>query len=552
LGEAKGMDITMFKALIVDDEPQIRKGLRTIVPWESYGFVVVGEAVDGVEALTLAREQVPDLVITDVKMPRMNGMDLSRALRAELPDTQVLVLSGYNEFAFAKEALKFGVMDYLLKPVDPDELGRSLLQVYDHLWSGLQHRMKEKEKKNTLRDFFLSKLIKGEIHKDVIEAGSNYDIDLSGEQFIMMIVSIDRYGEFLLSLPGEEIGWKRYAMGNVIQELLPSKSYLFDISEQQFGILLCNCILPADEGLLQQANAMEIANRITECMISYVKESVTVGIGTMVNTPMEIRYAYQTAQKALEKRFYQDTLRVLMYDRQDDAKASSLGLSWDDQPLYQSIREGSAERIRLEVDRLLQSLDGQYMPLNRLKVTIISTIIRLAKMTEEYHGEWQSFFTGRYNEMEHILDQGYMKQLNDFLFDISWEISQYIYTVNNRKIDNRIREILEYMEQHYQNELNLKELSKLFYINTVYLGQLFKKETGEYFNDYINKVRIGHASRMLGETSLSAAAISEAVGYKYVDHFYRQFKLQYGVNPGEFRRNLMAKPSQTEGGVSGG
>jgi two-component system response regulator YesN len=522
----------MFKALIVDDEPQIRKGLRTIISWEKYGFVVVGEAADGMDALEVAREQHPDLVITDVKMPRMGGMDLSRELRVELPETQVLVLSGYNEFAYAKEALQYGVTDYLLKPVDPGELGRSLERVYDHLWSSLQDRMKEKEKAGALKDFFLNKLIRGEIYQDPIQAALKYEIQLKASRYGVMIVSIDRYGEFLLSLAGDEIGWKRFAISNVIQELLPVNSYLFDISERQFGVLLCETML------FGEAQCTEIAGRIADSMNKYVKENVTIGIGQLVEEPANIRQSYVTAQKALEKKFYLDTERVFNYDQQD-VVPSLLGMSWDDNGLFQAIREGSAERLRKETDLLLTPLEGRYVPLEKLKYSVMSTIIRLAKMTEEFHGEWQTFYTGKFNELENILEKGYIKQLIAFLYEISFRIIRHIETVNTKKIDSRVREMIDYIEQHYASDLNLKDLSKLLYINTVYLGQLFKKETGAYFNDYINKVRVGHASRLLAETTLSASDIAERVGYKYVDHFYRQFKLQFGMNPGEYRRNRL-------------
>ncbi|MFK7697297.1 response regulator [Paenibacillus sp. HJGM_3] len=528
----------MFKALIVDDEPQIRKGLRTIISWEQYGFTVVGEASDGMDALQAAREQQPDLVITDVRMPRMDGMELSRELRSVRPDTQVLVLSGYNEFAYAKEALRHGVADYLLKPVDPAELGRSLERMYDRLWGRLQQAMKEKEKAGALRQFFLNKLMRGEVYGDPVEAARKYGVRLQADRFAVMVVSIDRYGEFLVSLPGEEIGWKRYAIGNVIQELLPPNSYMFDLSEQRFGVLLTG----TEESVRQYGRAT--AERIAASTIQYVKEEVTVGLGETVQQPAMLRHGCQTALTALEHKFLVDTERVFVYDAQERSRPFE-EIPWDDTGLLQAIRDGAEARLLQETGRLLAPLEGRYAARDTVKYAVLSTIMRLAKMTEEFHGEWQALYTGKFRELERILEQGVMKQLNAFLYELGLEICRHIDTVRNRKTDSRVRDMIGYIEQHYASELNLKELSKLFYINTVYLGQLFKKETGEYFNDYINKVRIGHASRLLAETSWPAAEIAEKVGYKYVDHFYRQFKLTFGMNPGEYRRTLPGRGAQS-------
>ncbi|WP_127582818.1 response regulator transcription factor [Paenibacillus koleovorans] len=528
----------MFKALIVDDEPQIRKGLRTIIPWESYGFTVVGEAADGLEALRAAREQQPDLVITDVKMPGMGGMELSRELKAERPELQVLVLSGYNEFAFAKEAMQYGVADYLLKPVDPAELTRSLERVYDQLWNGLQERMQEKEKAGRLKDYFLNKLIRGEIYGHPVQEALKYEVQLIAESFAVVVISIDRYGEFLLSLPGEEIGWRRYAIGNVIQELLPANGYLFDVSEQQFGVLLASG--PEEKGVcdLLLRRARSFAELAAESVARYAKEQVTMGVGEVVRKPEDIRHAYRTALQALEMKFYSDAEFVFVYELSSDAidRAGSGTLPWDDAGLFPAIRDGAEDRLRSEIDRLLVPLYGKPIAKDTLKFAVVSTIIRLAKMTEEFHGEWQSFYTGKFGELERILEKGSLKQLNAFLLALGLQIAGHIDTLRTRKMDGRVREMLDHIEQHYSDDLNLKELSKLFFVNTVYLGQLFKKETGEYFNDYINKVRVGHACRLLKETGLSAAEIAERVGYKYVDHFYRQFKLLHGMNPGEFRR----------------
>ncbi|PYI53082.1 response regulator transcription factor [Paenibacillus flagellatus] len=525
----------MFKVMIVDDEPHIRKGLRTIIPWESFGFVVTAEAEDGAEALERAESHVPDVVITDIRMPRMDGIELSKELKSRFPDIKVLILSGYNEFAYAKEAMKYGVADYLLKPVDPEELGPILSDTYDRLWERLQHEMKERRRANSLKDFMIGKLIRGEVRRDVRQTAKEYGIALNGQSFRVLIVSMDRYGDMLLSLSGREIGLKRFAVANVLQELLDGGGELFELSEQQFGLLLTE---PAP---MERESIRRFAETIVDCVGRYVKESVTVAAGPVVSSSGELSASYSGALKALERKFFFDSEHVFVHEA-GEAPPSVPTVRWDDAALLKAVREGDAGRIAREAERLLGPLESRVVELEELKLHMMTTIIRLAKLFEEHHRDWQSFYKDKLAEMGRILEYESIPRLKTFLVDISMEIGRYVRTSPDGRADSRVRDIVSHIENRYMDELNLKELSKMFYVNAVYLGQLFKKETGEYFNDYMNKVRIRHAAALLTETELSAAEIAERVGYKYVDHFYRHFKHIHGVNPGEYRKKHASGP----------
>jgi two-component system response regulator YesN len=519
----------LFKILIVDDEPRIRIGMQTIINWENFGFVIVGEASNGVEALEQIALLEPNLVITDIKMPQADGLELARVLNNLHPDIQLLILSGYNDFSYAKEALRYGVTDYLLKPIDPLELGQTLEIVYNRLWQIGQQNLKEMEQLQSLKEIFLGKVVRGEILQNLLDAASTYEIALQGNQFCLLIVSIDRYGEFLISLPGEEIRLKRFAVRNVITEIVSNSGYVFEVSDQLFGILLTDPVQMVGDSLSL------LAEDIVDCTERYVKESVTIGVGSAVSHPLEIKNSYNQALKAMEQKFFFVMEHVFIY-KSGESAGGIPDILWDDDALLLAIREGSPERIAEETGRLIASLKLHYMTLSKLKYGVISTIIHLAKLTEEYHGDWQTFYTGKFSEAENIICHGDIQLLEQFLKQISLEICGYVESTKHRKSDNRIDDIIEHIEQNYMRDLNLKELSKLFYINKVYLGQLFKKKTGEYFNDYINKVRVKIAYRLLEQTALPISEIAERVGYKYADHFYRWFKQTYDMNPGELRK----------------
>ncbi len=396
----------MFRAIIVDDEPQIRKGLRTIISWETAGFVIIGEAADGDEALSLIARQPPDLVITDVKMPHKDGIELSRQIQRKYPDIAVLILSGYNQFTYAKEAMKYGVVDYILKPVDPEELMGILGQLYRKLSHSVQLKLENRQVVKTMKNALFGKLIRGELTAKPYEAAAAVGVELRNTDVYRMIaISVDRYDE-ILSVSGEELALKRFAIENVIGELIGSRGYLFEISERCYGCLAVESAADHEA----DGDLFRLADRMADAIQRYVKEPASVGVGSAV-TGIE-----QIQESCLE------ALQMAEYRRR--------GL-------------GDPEK--------------------------------------------------------------------------------------------RIRAAVEYVDSHYKNDLNLKGMARLFHYNAVYFGQLFKKETDYYFNDYLNQVRITHACRMLEQTDLSASEISERVGYKYVDHFYRHFKLIKGMTPGKYR-----------------
>ncbi|OXS62737.1 hypothetical protein B1A99_02465 [Cohnella sp. CIP 111063] len=398
--------IELFKAIIVDDEPQIRKGLRTIISWEAAGFALVGEAADGEEALSLIQREPPDLVVTDVKMPRKDGIELSKLIRERYPDTVVLILSGYNQFSYAKEAMKHGVVDYLLKPVDPVELASALGELREKLASSVRHKLESAKAAKTMRTALLGKWVRGESSSKHYGEAAALGVDVRSEAHYRMIVfSLDRYDE-IVAVSGDEIALKRFAIENVVEELLGDQGYLFEISDRYYGCLVAE----REEGYDGDRGVCRLAEQIPDTIHRCLKETVTLGVGSVVQGIEQIQESYVTALKMM-----------------DTGKNASTDT------------------------------------------------------------------------------------------------------------ENRIRAAIDYVGFHYMNDLNLKEMSRLFHYNAVYFGQLFRKETGLYFNDYMNQVRIEQACKLLEQTDFTAAEISEKVGYKYVDHFYRHFKQLKGLTPGKYR-----------------
>lgn len=525
----------MFKAIIADDELNLREGLATLIDWESNGFVIAGLAGDGVEALELIERQKPDLVITDIKMPRMNGLELCKALRQRGNDVKIVVLSGYNDFSYAKEAIEYAVKDYLLKPVDPSDLSAQIRSIFESLWDDLQAGLKKLERTATLRNHFLQKLV---LEKDVYHAESRaleYGISLHAPAYCMLTLEMERYGDMLLNLSGKEIALKKFAFRNVVEEILREQAsgYLFESAENQYSILLIGHTASS----LESPSIVKLANRIESSVRKYVKESVSIGVGIPVAALEQVNRSYQSSLKAMERKYFFRSDHIFLFE--DVQKLTdNWTIQWDDTGLMRAVQKANSRQIDAELESLFNEIETNYIPLLIVRNILTHIVIQIARIVLAHNGDWDRLYVDQLREVEQFIAGTVISEQKTCIAGLCHEASQYINATKSKKHNTRMDEIIAYVQAHYADELNLKELSKLFYVNSVYLGQLFKKETGEYFNDYMHNIRIEHARRLLMEGELTITEISFTVGYRYPEHFYRHFKNIVGLNPGEIRKKI--------------
>ncbi|WP_162463297.1 response regulator transcription factor [Paenibacillus psychroresistens] len=529
----------MFKVIIVDDEYDIRQGLKNIINWEEQGFYIVGEAEDGIEALEVYEREQPSLIITDIKMPEIDGLNLTRKLKALNPDINILIISGYNDFTYAKEALKYGVNDYLLKPIDSQELCHVLSQIKERILENLIRQKSTQQKLAMLKDYFFVRLVKAEmIEEDIIDTANEYAIDLHSKDYCMLIIEIDNYGQSLIELSGKEIRLKKFAIRNIIEDILKEtdSGYVFENEENRYNVLVI-----AKDGKLSKEFLLTLSTKIKDCLAVFAKESITIGIGVIVHQYAKIKFSYKTAEAAIGESLLSIKTKIFYYDAENHVNNQNIwNLKWDNTELFKAVRADNTKQIRAEIDLLFKEI---HLVSKKIRKDIIKfAIYGLSQLMMEYKGDWRELFNDKFSHMEETLLHSNLAPMKELLVEICKEVSSYIKAKESNSIDSIIQEIVEYIHQHYWEEINLRKLSNLFYVNASYLGQLFKKETGEYFNDFINKIRIDNATKLLEANKLSIKDISEKIGYKYVDHFYRNFKAIIGVNPGDYRKGIQDAP----------
>ncbi|WP_172195375.1 response regulator transcription factor [Saccharibacillus qingshengii] len=503
----------MYKVFLVDDEPFIIEGLIDIMDWASFGLEVVGSALDGSEALEALRSTPADLLLTDISMPEMTGLELIRSVRAFRPELKVIVLSGFNEFDYLKEGMRLGIENYLLKPINVEELEATLANVTEKL------RRAEREERfgvfgaRIIRDNVLHRWLTGQISQSEF----NERAGLLGLHFghTRLGILILRAGE-----GGEDLPRRT-------EEALEDEKDGLAFRDMD-GDAAVVVTLAQDEG---EERLLEIARKLEERLGSGIR----IGVGSAGPLPEHGSVSRSEAKKALEYALVDPERRLFRYAPPSAATSAAEISAWALADLGREYgrlvlardREGLMQRIGEDMAAIGRAEGMTPEELQNIALGICADLRAvLREVKREDDGE--PFL----QVLDRIRNATHMEELVEAVRRAAEE------TVGMLNRDTRspvVQQVLGHIAAHYGEELSLKMLGSQYRVHPVYLGQLFHKETGETFTDYLNKYRIERAKEKLRTTGQKVQDISRSVGYWETGYFYKQFKKHVGISPTEYK-----------------
>ncbi len=525
----------MHKVFLVDDEPFILEGLRAIIKWQEYGLEITGQALNGLDAFNQIRDSDIDILITDITMPKMNGLQLIHTLKDTHPSIKFIVLSGYNEFEYVKEGIKLGIENYLLKPVNVQELISTMKNTTKKIQSTSSKELSLVKKDFTiLKDNILYRWVTRTIDiEELKERSKILDINLECARYAVAIIRI-------LPPPGE--AGQRVPMEKP-QLIAEAYSLCCKTLEQYDSAVCCNdfegniiAIFSECPAIISKPAIHAILKEIRNRMQSRLGVNLFITVGDYQYAFSEVYKSYSIAQKLQEYRLLSNTGRTIDFDEILQDKTTGQPLPELD---YDLLSKQILSRNKQEVSAFIDTIFDKLQDCNGVTPSdihnySIELILHINKTVKNFEfncnlsrSDYKKLFADML-ELETISQlKAYIKAIADNAIDC--------FISEDTRVSPVIREVMRYISEHYAEEFSLKTLGCTFNINASYLGQLFLKEIGEHFSDYLNKYKIEKAKQLLLNTNLKAAEIAKKVGFSDTAYFYRQFKRYVGVTPVELR-----------------
>lgn len=517
----------MLQVIIIDDEPLIRNGLQKMFIWENYNMEIQAVFPNGILAFEYIKMHPVDLVITDIKMPIMSGIEFMTECQKNNIKTKYIILSGFSDFEYVKSAAKIGIENYLLKPIDTQEMSRTLLQVQNKIEAERKNKIFVDEGIGIFKNNLLFRLITGTISYNELEERKDYvDLPLINSNYQVTAI------KFSFSNTDNIVSHKKPPLASILHHLTCYKDIfpVTDYSGRFLYLLFCN-----------YNGERERMNVCFKDLIQYVSITsdfrISIAVGQLVHTIDEIVDSYKTASLLINTATSYELNDIRWEEDSEGNDAFMLPhielyqlIQLNEKCLYQN-----EEHIQEIITDILYN--NRYIPLEGLQmlaVTIISKVYSnyIASETDtciDYNDTYS-----RINEITIYTDYNSI---------LTWtqNMIHSIFSLRNTKDSSLLspshtKTILAYLESHYYEDINLKTIADHFNVNALYLGRKIKSETGYSFTDYLNRLRLKNAENLLLNTKLSAKQIAHKVGYNNDQYFNIQFKKYLNMTPGEFRK----------------
>lgn len=538
----------MLKVLIVDDEMWVCKLIGSLINWEDYGYTIVGQAYDGNSALTMISELEPDIVFTDIRMPGMDGLALAQTATEMGVDTKFVIISGYSDFAYAKSALEQGVLDYLLKPVDPDELISLLTRIQPRLTNGpvkeVQLREQLDKSRRQFKEQFLlnyltdkTKLNNGSLSYVNTEYGTHFSDGLFQALQFKLDEKMAVSSELNQSITAEMIDY--------LYEQL--EGLCFDFSAFRLNLSVIAVANYATESVKQfDLMVGETMQYFRNSLPNIMRYSLTLGKGLVKREFSGLTDSFHSALDAIRARIVLGTDRIIDAAGQQDISTLDTADLFTPQYRNQIIRyiehADQADPVEI-IQAAFQKYHETASPaliflLAQHTLEIIYTTMR--SVSEQFEIDHPK------SAADQQLDSiNSIEQLTRFLSELL-EAAHAMFSNLNNTSSSMIDLLLNYIDEHYNEEISLKELSELVFLNPKYVSELFKKETGINFSDYLASRRIEMAKRFLMDPRKKITEISAQVGYNDSKYFSKLFKKIVGLNPVQYRKLYEQKGGANE------
>ncbi|UKS28317.1 response regulator transcription factor [Paenibacillus sp. HWE-109] len=517
----------MLKVLLVDDEPVIRAGLAQLINWEKYGFTIVSKAKNGEQALQLILADTPDVIITDIRMPRMDGLQLIQAIREERNlQTPVILLTGFNEFDYARQAIRYQVRDYLLKPVDKEELIAALSRIRASL---------------RVVNALPVDSISGNAIQLLLRSTTSHDIKIKLSQsleahypVLLMVIMLQSHMQTTFTQ---------------IQQILQPVWEAFSLSEASVRIYInadgfIAILIHPESVHLSKTEEKKLAFALLHAIHDSLDQEAFLSVGPPAHSPEQLADSFQAACSARVYSLYVDRPTVLAYE--DIKLLPPFITQYEYLASFQQLRESIENNSSHEIERIVTDIFvffvDQLISPDTIKVHLYRFLLEIEKYVAEMNGDIQPIIKAA-NHVDLTCTTTPIRLQREMFRDTCQQICLEIAFLRAQQNFGIIDQIEQYVNSHFHENMTLKDVAAKFYMNHAYLGQLFRRKKGIQFNEYLHQLRTDEAKSLLRRTDLKIVEVAKKVGYNDPTYFSGKFEKHVGVTPTAYKLGLQQKKS---------
>lgn len=512
----------MYRILIADDEAIIREGLKCLLDWETLGFSIAGEAANGEQAYQEILRLRPDVALLDIRMPGMSGLDTLREIRDAGYEGRIIILSGFSDFKYAQEAIRYGVQFYLTKPVDEDELAAALCSIKNQLDEEALVSSTAEHYRDTIHSSIIRDLLLGSADLSKINV-SEFHLDAS----VYQVVLYEKYSHNTQDVS--------YSFSDLLRVTNQDNNSYDHLTLQYNEVLL----LKGDFAIQKFNEFLERYEREHRPQKGSPLDSLFITYGQCVHSLAEVPVSYQDALALMHRRFFCD-------QEQHTIGYSDLPKFMDNQPLdhdaflktyapklinyLQAFNRSMVAETLNEISQVLYTTSDS---IESIKLLLADLFLSVKEQMNHLYNQADIPFPSNADIIRSIESKYYLYEIILF-FTEQFEI--VISSIGNSTRDSVLDDILNYIKHNYANNITLENIAPLFGYNSSYLGKIFSKRMGENFNSYVDHIRIEKSKELLLNDTLKVYSVAEKVGYRNVDYFHIKFKKYVGQSPAEFRK----------------
>lgn len=533
--------MSLYRIMLVDDEEEVRKAMIRKMDWEQLGFTVVGDAENGEDALEKLELLEPDVVMTDIRMPYMDGLTLVARIREKYPFIKILIFSGYDDFEYAKQAIKYRVTEYILKPVNGEELAEILKRVRISLDEEIEQRrnisMLQESYENSLpmlREVFLNDLVsRGADLSGVAPKLKEYGVDiLDARKWLAAVIHVEQVEQ----AEDQELYRHQELIPISVRKLVEDhlKTYgRFTVFNSSEGITL----IAAVDGNNSETGLITLLEDTCKESRRILGISITVGVGYSCDTLQEIRRSYQTAVDALGYRAIVGCGRTIYINDMEPVNRGKLQFgAGEEAELTAVIKFGTKDQIGETLRELAVRMDDAKVHDNQYQVYMLTIVNCLIRLMQQYDLKMSGMFDSEDHYADIIKRICRRESFVEEMIPIACRMNEAL----NQARDNTTRKVIveakEYIQENYADpELSVDVLCRHLHMSPAYFSTVFKKETGQSYVNYLTEVRLQKAEELLEQTDDKTYEIAQKVGYQEQNYFSYVFKKKYGISPTKYR-----------------